>query len=688
VSTSTLDTVSETQQEELAKLRSGRRRATVYILIGFVLLIVISFSLSSVPNTLKGREGLESSRRELLRLGGDSIENLSNSQRGYAVWLAAHGLEIERRLFTHASYLTFWSLSQSARGGDSGFFNNLVIALHAAVIRIAFVIIACWRLWVAGALLAILWAFRGWKPYSGRDILGQMGTAQFFYSGLKADLSRVSETGAPERQVTGLACPKLSSEAEGDTSALGVLLKRWGVANGTNRGLTRVIVAHQEWPAYVAGTDGEALFRKYFSGANLLEHTAIVVERLLQLHREYQEGSFEARSIERQFAGSDVAEDKVSSAEYAWLLQLSCNRVLSDTFKQALGTLSPQMIATLVLSHFAGKVMAYGFQGGRWNRRSNFPELCARAVLHSIPDFGEEYTFEDRAAIRRALIYGSRKNIFAPVRFPVNLDDATRAMRSWVELMLSLPHELQVTADEVEFIGVLHEMHEQWNEHFFAHDQSMSRELARGAYATQSNLFIVPTENLVVMARRIFSEEMLRRAEELAALVSHSQRLEAMAAEGGSADPSEKGAMHQQGRVFPPLTVAESRELAERHGIAADSIKVWSALRAMLNHYGWLARRVGDYSVPEHSLIFAVVRTDGSIAGANGLGLIGGPGMIALRGTRLVQRWGKQWQARFTQGISATMAEQREDFDKLMRGIEDVLKDDLDTLPPLGLGNH
>lgn len=676
MNSSPLDKISAAHQEELAKLKSGKRSWTVLLFVLCGLLLLLSITISSVPSALKGREGLERARQEMLGRASQQAAGLSESQREYGQWLQVHGLEIERRIYNQLSQLLFVSAANVAQPGSGTFFSNLLVALHSSLLRVAFILIACWRLWIVGIVLAALYAYRGWKAYDGDDILGQMSTGQLFYSGLKADLSRVSATGAPEKQVTGLACPQFSSETEGALSPAGQVIKRWGVDNHTNRMLARILTAYKDWPAYVAEFDNEAVFTRYFAGASLTEHAGQVLERLLSLHKEYQEQP-EGVTLEPHFEGSEVAEEKVSSAEYAWLLQHSCHRVLTPAMRQTMAEVPPALVATLVLSHFAGKIMAYGFQGGKWIRRSNFPELCARAVLHSIAEFGSEYVFEERATIRRALIYGSRRNIFAPVRFPVDLGDDTRALRQWVELLLALPHELQSTGDEVELIGTLHEMHGAWSAAFFDGAVGLQRELVEGTYATQSNLFVAPVENLIRLAQRTIPPELLRRTEELASLVSQKQRLETMNDQSLEAQ-IEKGGLYNQGKISSPLNSAEIRDISQVHSVSPELLRDWSALRAMLNHYGWLARRVGDYSVPDHAVIFSILRTDGTVAGSNALGLVGRPGMVALRGTRLSQRWGKYWQSRFVQAVSATMAEKQEDFDKLMRGIEDRAADDLD----------
>jgi len=54
--------------------------------------------------------------------------------------------------------------------------------------------------------------------------------------------------------------------------------------------------------------------------------------------------------------------------------------------------------------------------------------------------------------------------------------------------------------------------------------------------------------------------------------------------------------------------------------------------------------------------------------GANALGLLGAKAVVPLRATRLEERWGKLWGARFMQVGNTRMAENSADFEKLMAG--------------------
>ena len=102
-------------------------------------------------------------------------------------------------------------------------------------------------------------------------------------------------------------------------------------------------------------------------------------------------------------------------------------------------------------------------------------------------------------------------------------------------------------------------------------------------------------------------------------------------------------------------------------------------MRVILNSHGWLARRVGDYSVPESSIVFGILRGCAKDQQPNDLGLVGQPGMIPIRASRFEGRWGRDWSRRFIYARSANMAETREHYEKLMKGISDDVVDDAET---------
>jgi hypothetical protein len=341
--------------------------------------------------------------------------------------------------------------------------------------------------------------------------------------------------------------------------------------------------------------------------------------------------------------------------------------------RRTIGSLPAAEVATLVLALEAAKVLAYQADGGRWTRRSNFVHLNARAVLHSLLEFPEDYSFESRAMIRRALIYAARRSAFAPVRMPLDLTPEESTLRQWSEILISLPHELENAADEIELVGIVREGHEAWRAEFFERSIMTSPALTSVSYVTPYNLLFIPFTSLMEVLRRALPAESVARMHELALIISQRQ--------AKSVPTEEEAGLPTFDRIAAPLSVEEAARLAALHGVEREDIIAWSALRLILTSYSWLGRRVGDYTVPESSIIFAVFNVDRSHPEANALGLIGRSGMIAVRGGKLLEQLGPSWAARFNAVTSATMAETREDFEKLLNGIRE-------QEPELELGNE
>ena len=687
------DNIALKHRKELAELRGAQRGVLSKILFcaAGVFLIVMLFSALLGDSSQTNRE-LAAARQNFAASGLSWSSDFLQSQEDCRQWLQRHGTGGEERLFNGVSEILFRSAAALAAERESrSLAARLYVSIHFGILRGCFLLLACWRLWTAAIVLAVLAGYFGWRPYRSRDLLGQTGNDRLFYSGIRAGLNDVDSRGRPRQQVTGLACPRTASPAAARTSPLGQLLQRYNVANETNLALTAILVQHDKWPAYVAERDEQDLLDAAFSGCGLADNAVNILQSALSLHALYLKVDDPAESSavtqvpatsDKEDEQNDFQPDKqMSSSQYAVLLGRALHRVLTPHLTQELASLPPQQIATIILAHEAGKVMTYAFEGGRWLRRSSFGQLCARAVLHAIPSFVDEYDVDSRATIRRSIIYASRRSSFAPVQFPLDFSEPCRAARQWTELLMACPHELQATADEVELVARVTEAHRAWSTAFLDGVMTMSAEVVDGVIATHSNSFFVPLGRVLKLMRRVLQADEIQRIETLVALVSQKQKLQAMSldlTEEGRDGPKEKERQFYASydKILPPFSYAQSKELAERFKLPLEDVRDWSALRVVLNSFGWLARRVGDYTVPESSLIFAVFKAEEPGAQTNELGLFGRPGMVPLRATRVAMKLGRFWSSRFVPVNSASMAETEEDYQRLLKGIEEPAEED------------
>lgn len=663
------------KDKDLDLLRSSGRtsygRVALKLVAGSIALVAFGFFLLYTIHVYRGTDlDLPSIQRQLLSLNTPWAEQFSESLQLQRAWLENHGTYTEAKIFDDISAV----LAQSAiavaseSDGDMSFLSASYVALHTGAVRVLFLILASLRLWIVSILFAVCIGINRFKPYTGDDVLGQMGNGRLFYSGLRADLDRVTEDGAPDVQVRGLACPQVASATEARASEIWRILVEFGAANATNETLVAIILANAETAPYVTYPEEDQLLRKAFDGDTLRDNTKHLLSSILSLHALYAAGE-----IRGGIAAPAAVDHAVSSFEYADRVRHAMHRILTPEMRQLVGSIPAPEIATTLLALEAGKVLAHSFEGGRWIKRSNFPQLSARAVLHSVVAYPADYDFSARQRIRRALIYGSRSSSFAPVRMPVDLSEDIWVLRQWSEILLACPHELEAVSDEVELVGLVRQAHRKWSREFSESSVVVSPEMAQSSYATPANLLFLPLSRVLALLRKALDSNEIRRIEHLGAVVSSRQKLTQLARDAGDDQALEHPAFE---RVFPPLANEEMATLARIHALNLNDVKDWSALRIVLSSYGWLARRVGDYTVPDSSLIFAVFQADTSLDGVNSLGLLGKQGMVPLRGSKLQERWGRNWANRFLSVNGATMAETPEDFEKLLKGIKETAPED------------
>jgi hypothetical protein len=609
-------------------------------------------------------------RERLVMLQNDWSDAFVARWDGYRTWFFNHGINLESNMFDGLSALVVDSMlnSNSAQISESELstFGRIYLELHTGVVRLLFLLIASVRFALSACLVALYFGINSFKPYRKNDALGQMGNGRVFYSGVRAALEKLTPEGAPDVLVRGFACPRMSTPAEAKGSAVYRVLSQFGAANQTNEVLTQILLKNADTNPYVAAVGDEESLAKCFAAAQLFENANSLLTAALSLHARYASGDF---GDDIKDAEVEAWSTKVNSSEYAKYVEKALHHVLTPELRRVIADIPAAEVATLVLAFESGKVLAHGFEGGRWVRRSNFPHLSARAVLHSITEYPENYDYYSRNRIRAGLIYAARKSAFSPVRMPVDMSADAWALRQWAEVLLACPHELPSVAREVELVGVVREAHTEWCTRFFNAHGELNERLARVGFTTPTNLLFLPVAEVVAAMRQFVAPTTIERMHFLLKKVSAQQIVEQAREQEGESGPTLQLSFE---RIEPMPSDEELSKLAEMHQIAKHDLQDWLALRTVLSAYGWVASRVGDYSVPHTSIIFAVFRSSLALEGLNSLGLLGRPGMIPLRGSKLAEKWGNQWSSRFTYVDKATMAETTEDYGKLLQGIVEL----------------
>ena len=657
-------------------LRASKRRGYLRLLVTWsvgLLALLVAVLVASYLARIYSDHSLPSPERvrlDLRELQQPWADDLIHAWDGYRGWLSRHGTQMEAVLFDDISTMVIEGAAHSNAAStppdELGVFGKIYLALHTGVVQLLFLFVASLRVWLVVLAFAFYAGFTSYRPYDQEDALGQMGNGRLFYSGVRAGLEKLAANGAPDVQVRGFACPQMATSAEAHASPLWRTLSDYDACNATNEALIRAIVRNGGVAPYVPLVEEESLLAKAYAGGGLEKNTTYILRAALAVHRAYQQGDLTGETLSSQ---SQSGDEPLDPKQYAERVTGVLHRVLSPAMRREIANIPAAEIATAVLAFESGKILAHSHEGGRWVRRSNFPHLSARAVLHSMVEYPKDYSFESRNRIRRALIYAARKSAFAPVRMPTDMSDDCWVVRQWLEVLLACPHELGAVADEVELVGVVRESHVAWCQEFFESERVLSPECTDNFFSTPTELLFLPVPAVVEIMRRVVSRSTIDRMHFLLERVATQQRLQGIHTTDSDTGPTEQLSFD---RVVALPPASEIQALAALHGMPAEDLRDWLALRVILSAYGWLASRVGDYSVPTTSIIFAVFKADRPLAHMNTLGLLGRPGMVPVRGSKLIDRWGRNWSARFTYVKKATMAETQDDYEKLLKGIEDV----------------
>jgi hypothetical protein len=582
-------------------------------------------------------------------------------------WFVHHGTSSEASLFNGISGVVVESLlnsnSASIRETELTTFGRTFLAIHMGIVRGLFFVLASIRLWFAVSLIALARGLRDCKPYRSSDALGQMGNGRVFYSGARAEMEAVTAEGVPDRLIRGFACPQTSSVQEAKSSELWKVLMEYGAATPTHLALTQILLRHKDTAAYVAASGEEDALGDVFVETGLLNDTVAILRQALSLHGEYA-----AQSTCDYPPPDSCTINNDRSIPYSDRVGTALHRVLTPRMREVLGSVPLEEVATLVLAFGCGKVLAHSFEGERWVRRSSFPHLSARAVLHSLVEYPQDYDVASRSRLRRALVYASRRSPFAPIRLPIDIEDDVLALRQWAEVLLACPHELPRVAVDLEVFGVLRETNKKWQERFFDSAQEDISSWRTTSYTTRTDLLFIPVVKVVKSLRSVIEPEYLVRLQALLASVAAAQREVEVQASSNDAPTS---SVSSSERVYELPSPERIEALSSVHGVPATDMRDWLMLRHVLSSFGWLASRVGDYSVPETGAVFAVFQASPMLAGANEHGRLGMRGMVPLRGSKVRELLGAAWSAQCTHVDRVTIADREQDFEKLLQGIEE-----------------
>ena len=317
----------------------------------------------------------------------DKNVSIDETYKEFFGWLDKFGTKGERIFFSMVSLLVIkvFLIIYDAFP-KSTILISLLMILANSVLQLTFVILACWKVWIGFVVYAFFNSMHSIKPYISRDILGVTGNGRLFFSGVKAGIKKCDKNGNPTLHVTGLTCLSYVNDNIYNKSAFCSLLEKFDANNTTNKYLASIILNYYNYPTVINDNVGTG---------NLFEDT-----------------------YEFLLAAFEIREAIINNGEY---VELSLNDkrkenmflCLTDNMKKELKNISPKNIATAILALETGRILAYDhISNDRWARQSNYPHLCARAVLHSSPYYHPSV----RQVNRKKILLHLCQPCFSPVK--------------------------------------------------------------------------------------------------------------------------------------------------------------------------------------------------------------------------------------------------------------------------------
>lgn len=533
-------------------------------------------------------------------------------------------------------------------------------AFAGIILRAAFIIFACFHLWVLALGLGYLIFRYILVPRKTSDILGVLNRNRGpFYSGIYGPLKPNKSASGTDLSSPGLACPQMILRHEALKHPLAKTLNQYGAMNETNINLIRVILAYKDYPATV---DEERIaeesedappavnsFRTNEEGT--IESRAMeCLEQVLSAHKALvaQYSKLNDAPVESDYLKhfSEASEKAKSLSQFAAKLFMA----LTPSRARALSKIPAEAVASAYLAIEAGKCLVFRREGTVFFPISRFPHLQARAVIQSLNSYHQEYSGDLRLTIRQAIICSRRHGDFGRAFLPVHMSSASRGLRDWLEILFSNPKRREGFGYLSELDAHLEEIHLNFRKEFIKRLVSGGmQERAKDAEAiplrerlgkgiAYKSVVLVPLRELVELTLSGISPGRLRRVSELIQVTKKLQASLSISARlpgfKRQAEEAGKGA-YESGGI--------TREMAEKPE-NAPLLSGWLIIRRMLTRYNWLSTRVGDSAVPVDGLITAIV-LDRSVGERPDL--IGLDSAVPLRQRRFKELLGPKWEAQY-----------------------------------------
>jgi len=546
----------------------------------------------------------------------------------------------------------------------------LARAFTSSLLRISFVILAFWPLWLLASIAGYYFMRSKFLSKTPKSFLGICDPGKGpFYSGIYGPLRPNNSQSGSDFSCPSLACPAMVKENQAKIHRLTALLKKHQAYNETNFELVRIILAHADFPAAV-GDENTAedasndspdasiipLPGEKVSDTGFLDADGFTIEissleglpAVLETHRKIvhyveslEKKGIKPSALNKNYPGhlGNLKKLSASCDELSKIL-LAC---LTPNRLWALAHTPTVLVATAYLATEAGKCLVFKRHGERFSRISHYPHLQARAILQSILSYHSEYKGDARLTARQAIVSSRRHGDFGRAFLPNRMPIESRAIRDWLEILYTDREKREEISHLVELDGHMEELSINWRVGFATKIRKERKDnndikwsLWKGI--VHKSVVLVPVRDVLRTVLHGIHEERLNRITNLLQLtrahqtsISTSARLPGFKRQAMEAERSSE--------ITDEIVV---EILAQPDGPAL--MEKWRIVRRMLTRYNWLSTRVGDDAVPIAGLVEGLLLPTESGSRTRAEGSIG---LVPLRNRRFAELLGKKWETHF-----------------------------------------
>lgn len=639
-----LDQIQENASDSPGKSVGGKR----YFFLSFLLLVILSFVLrSSVDSIDVDYSSSDFGTNNVSELTDRQLETVRAQKR--SSWLAYTGVglifagvyEALGEAFLWEDPDEFDSSATEEEGFNfsmDGFTKGLGTWMTVSFLRLLFAFLMTFPLWLFAFWLARKKVAKETNRGRSSSILGYCSNSGGpFYSGIYGPFKPNQSLSGTDFSCPGLACPAMVSEEEASKHPAANLLRKAKAMNQTNLDLLRVILAHKNYPA-------EVLEERSTEDEDAEEMGAFVSSEAFNLEQSLMEGlkavlgsHIKLKQVFKETSHPEEAERKALSFEkttasiekaFAKDSELSQNLAssLSPAKAKALASTPATLVATAYLATEAGKALVYEPMQDLFSRASVYPHLQARAVLHSLESYHNNYKGDGRMVIRQAILCSRRHGDFGRAFLPVRMPLQSRAIRDWLELLYTPKPDRSGRAKLIALDSYLEELHNSFREKISSEETNSENCLNGTPY---KSVVLIPLEKLIDFSFKNIDGKRLRKITELLEETREIQENLSISARLPGFKRQALEAAKCKTKVGEILAEINSKKGGEK------LIERWTILRRTLTRYNWLSTRVGDEGVPEDGLIQSSI--SGELHGT----------LVPLRQRRFEELLGSDWEEEY-----------------------------------------